>query len=106
MNAMQTSIPTARDMKVMRKIQDSIVQAGVGFCLFCVIAIFGMVIVSQATGHERMAEKPSAARANVLPELFIGNDALQPGLTGMLATGDGAAIIDISETGEKNVNRR
>src|SRR5262249_30111485 len=106
MNSMQTSLHTARDTKLMRKVQDSIVQAGVGFCLFSVIAIFGMVIVSQAIGQEnfkeRMIQKAPVAQANVLPQLVIWNDALEPGLTGMLATGDGGAAIDTSETGNNN----
>ena len=105
MNTMQTALHTVRETHIMRKVQDSIVQAGVGFCLFCVLAIFGMVIVSQATGQESVKPKALAAQANVLPKLVIWNDGLEPGLTGMLATGDGGAVIETKETGEKTFNR-
>jgi hypothetical protein len=106
MNPMQTALRTVRETKTIRKVQDSIVQAGVGFCLFCAIAVFGMVIVSQATGQESMKQKTPVTQANVLPKLVIWNDALEPGLHGMLATGDGGAMIETKETGEKTFNRR
>ena len=105
MNTMQTALHTVRETKTIRKVQDSIVQAGVGFCLFCTIAIFGMVIVSQATGQEGMARRAPVAQANVLPKLLITIDALEPGLNGVLATGDGGAVIE-TQTGEKTFNRR
>ena len=106
MNPMQTALHTVRETNTMRKVQDSIVQAGVGFCLFCVIAIFGLVIVSQATGQEETKPKAAVTQANVLPKLIIWNDALEPSLNGMLATGDGGAMIETKETGEKTFHRR
>jgi len=78
----------------------TMVQAAIAFMAVTSIFAFGILYASQAIGEE--VSKPrtavsGASAANVLPTLAISSQALEPNLNGMLATGDGGAMIDTQE---------
>jgi hypothetical protein len=77
------------------------VQAAIGFAFVLMISALGLFAASHAIGQEvsGVAEKGAApvATANVLPKLVILPESLEPNLNGMLATGDGGAMIEIKE---------
>ncbi|HLL27144.1 MAG TPA: hypothetical protein VKT73_05790 [Xanthobacteraceae bacterium] len=92
MNHSQATLQTVRRTNPLG------IQILVGLGLAAVVVIFGLIIASQATSQESMMKKEHAATANVLPQLFISDEALKPNLNGVLATGDGGAMLPAEET--------
>jgi hypothetical protein len=76
-------------------------QAPIGLVLVIAISAFGLFTASHAIGQESTVRKAPAATANVLPPLYISDESLQPNLNGMLATGDGGAMIENKEKGSQ-----
>jgi hypothetical protein len=78
------------------------IQAARGFVLVLMISTFGLFAASHAIGQEvpGVATKGAVpvATGNVLPKLVISPESLEPNLNGMLATGDGGAVIEPQET--------
>jgi hypothetical protein len=96
-NQFQASLLTARrGGKAGLLVRLAFIQAAFGFALILLASAFGLFTASHVIGQEGMLRK--AATANVLPPLVISDEALQPNLAGMLATGDGGAMIEPSET--------
>lgn len=96
-NQFQESLWTDdRTSKTNHTLRSAWVQTAIGLMLVIAISAFGIFTASHATGQENMVRKP--AMANVLPELFISDEALEPNLNGLLATGDGGASLPIEET--------
>ena len=84
----------------------TLVQAGIGLVLVIAISAFGLFTASHASGQEGMVRKAAPATANVLPDLVIWPQSLEPNLSGMLTTGDGGAMIDSRETGDQHASTR
>src|SRR5436190_21678720 len=80
--------------KTTQAVRLGYVQAAIGLALVIVISAFGLFIASQALGQENMTPKTQAATANVLPILILSPELQEPNLNGMLATGDGGAMIE------------
>jgi hypothetical protein len=86
---MHTDIPHEEDLMVNR-FQE--------FALVLMISAIGLFTASHAIGQESTVRKADpATTANVLPPLYISDESLEPNLNGMLATGDGGAMIEIKE---------
>ena len=91
-NQFQASLLTAqRTGKAGLPAGLAFLQAAFGIAFVLLVSAFGLFTAWHAIGQESML--PKAATANVLPPLVISDEALQPNLTGMLATGDGGATI-------------
>ena len=98
-NQFQESLLTDdRKSNANHTLRSAWVQTAIGLMLVIAISAFGIFTASHATGQESMMRKAPAATANVLPELFISDEALEPNLNGVLATGDGGASLPLEET--------
>jgi hypothetical protein len=66
----------------------------------CAAALFAAVVaISQEAKSTGQIGTPPAASANVLPPLVISSEALEPNLNGVLATGEGGALIVLTDGG-------
>jgi hypothetical protein len=107
LNQFQESLIVAEPAnKPRHPLRLTLVQAAIGLLLVIAISAFGLFTASHASGQEGMVRKATPATANVLPDLVIWPESLEPNLSGMLATGDGGAAIDAQETGEHASTRR
>jgi hypothetical protein len=98
-NQFQESLLTDdRTSKANHTLRSACIQSAIGLMLVIAISAFGLFTASHATGQESMMRKDPAATANVLPELVIWPESLEPNLNGMLATGDGGASLPLEET--------
>jgi hypothetical protein len=94
-NQFQASLLTAdRAGKPDLPMRSALLQAVIGFALVLAVSAFGLFAASHAIGQEAQA----AGTANVLPQLMISPESLEPNLNGMLATGDGGATLPFEET--------
>jgi hypothetical protein len=101
-NQFQASLLTAdRAGKADLPVRSALIQAAIGFALVLAVSAFGLFAASHAIGQEAQAatDKIAArtATANVLPQLVIAPESLEPNLNGMLATGDGGAALPLEE---------
>jgi hypothetical protein len=95
-NQFQASLLTAdRVGKADLPMPSALIQAVIGFALVLAVSAFGLFAASHAIGQEVSAR---TATANVLPQLMISPESLEPNLNGMLATGDGGAALPLEET--------
>lgn len=94
-NQFQASLLTAdRAGKADLPMRSALLQAAIGAALVLAVSAFGLFAASHAIGQEAQA----ARTANVLPQLMISPESLEPNLNGMLATGDGGAALPLEET--------
>ena len=98
----QASLLTAgRAAKADLSMRPGFMQAAREFAPVLLFSALGLLTALYLIGWEvsGMVEKaaPRAAAANVLPELVISPQSLEPNLNGMLATGDGGASIPLEE---------
>ena len=101
-NQFQASLLTAdRAGKADLPMRSALIQAAIGFALVLAVSAFGLFAASHAIGQEAQAatDKVGArtVTANVLPQLVISPESLEPNLNGMLATGDGGAALPLEE---------
>ena len=75
-------------------LRPALVQLAIGLVLVIATAAFGLFTASHANGQER-AQAATAKTEKVLPDLVIWPEALEPNLSGMLATGDGGDVINL-----------
>jgi hypothetical protein len=98
-NQFQASLLTTPRQKAGHPIRLALVQAAAGFRLVLLVSAFGLFAASHAIGDEAHAaagpRAVPAATANVLPDLVIWPESLEPNLSGTLATGDGGATIEL-----------
>jgi hypothetical protein len=92
--------------KTGRTLRPAYLQAAIRMVLVIAIYAFGLFTATHAIGQESTVRKAPAATANVLPELVIWPESQEPNLNGVLATGDGGAMIETKETGKQDSSHR
>jgi hypothetical protein len=66
--------------------------------MFSALGLFASFwLIGYQISRTTATSAPRTAAANVLPELFISEESLQPNLNGVLVTGDGGASIPLEE---------
>jgi len=71
----------------------------VAIALISAFALFVAVVAISQEARSTGRNSEPVASANVLPPLVISAQSLEPNLNGMLATGEGGALIVFTDTG-------